>query len=292
MKYNYVLVSKLMDKKSLIISDLDGTLLNNNAELSDYTISVVNRLIEEGYHFSIATARSLESVVNIVKPLKLKIPVILHNGNDIYDFSSKIYMIRHFMPKGIVQEILDYYIGLNFNPIIYGLNKRNESKIHYLKAENPSEIYYINKRIENKDPRLVQVEFLDINALQIHEINVIGKKKILDPIYDHISNQYEVGLHYTEHIYCRGYWWLEITHPEATKKQAIEYLLKFLNVENVICFGDSSNDISMFEIANEKYAVANAIPSLKDIASEVIYSNENDGVAKYLEQFLKKGSFN
>ena len=281
-----------MDKKSLIISDLDGTLLNNNAELSDYTISVVNRLIEQGYQFSIATARSLESVANIVKPLKLEIPVILHNGNDIYDFSSKSYIIRHFMPKGIVQEILDYYNGLNFNPIIYGLNERNESKIHYLKAENPSEIYYINKRISSKDPRLVQVEFLDINALQIHEINIIEKKKMLDPIFDHISNHYEVGLHYTEHIYCREYWWLEVTHPKATKKQAIEYLMKYLNFENVVCFGDSSNDISMFEIANKKYAVANAIPSLKDIASGVIDSNENDGVAKYLEQFLKKGSFN
>ena len=117
-----------MDKNSLIISDLDGTLLNNNAELSDYTISVVNRLIEQGYHFSIATARSLESVVNIVKPLKFKVPVILHNGNDIYDFSSKTFIVRHFLPKGIAQEILDYYLTKIQNSNILNTLKLTQKK--------------------------------------------------------------------------------------------------------------------------------------------------------------------
>jgi len=67
-----------------------------------------------------------------------------------------------------------------------GLNENNENKVHYVKASNPSEIYYFNKRIENNDPRLVQVANLDLNALNIHEINVIEKKETLDPIYEYI----------------------------------------------------------------------------------------------------------
>jgi len=277
-----------MDKKSLIISDLDGTLLNNDAEFSDSTISVVNRLIDQGYHFSIATARSLESVFKYLQSINVKIPVILNNGVFVYDPLSESYLLEHYLPKDIIQEIIDYYFKLDLNPILYGLNNRNESKIHYLKAVNPSEVYYFNKRIENKDPRLVKVPILDINALKIFEINVIGTKKELDPIYNYITGRFQASVHYTEHIYCRGYWWLEITHPEATKKRAIEYLMKFLNVENVVCFGDSSNDISMFEISDEKYAVANAIPLLKEMASGVLESNENNGVALFLEQFLNK----
>ena len=68
----------------------------------------------------------------------------------------------------------------------------------------------------------------------------------------------------------------------ATKANAIAELKNFLGCDKVVCFGDGINDISMFNIADESYAVENAEDELKNIADAVIDSNENDGVAKWL----------
>ena len=68
----------------------------------------------------------------------------------------------------------------------------------------------------------------------------------------------------------------------ASKAHAVLQLKELLHCEKVVVFGDGANDIPMFEIADESYAMANAIEELKEKATAVIDSNENDGVAKWL----------
>ena len=68
----------------------------------------------------------------------------------------------------------------------------------------------------------------------------------------------------------------------ASKSHAILQLKELLHCDKVVVFGDGINDIPMFKIADECYAMANAIDDLKQIATAVIDSNENDGVAKWL----------
>lgn len=74
---------------------------------------------------------------------------------------------------------------------------------------------------------------------------------------------------------------------KATKAEAIKKLKKLCGCERVVSFGDAINDISMFEISDECYAVANAVDELKAIATGVIESNEEDGVAKWLNKHVK-----
>ena len=74
--------------KTLYVSDLDGTLLNSNIELSDYTVRTINSLIEKGMNFTFATARSLNSSRGITNNLKLNLPVIVYNGAFIMDKES------------------------------------------------------------------------------------------------------------------------------------------------------------------------------------------------------------
>ena len=81
-------------------------------------------------------------------------------------------------------------------------------------------------------------------------------------------------------------------HPEgATKADAIVTLKNMLHCDKLVCFGDGKNDVSMFEIADECYAVSNAESELKEIATAVIGSNENDGVAKWLAANANKEEF-
>lgn len=70
----------------------------------------------------------------------------------------------------------------------------------------------------------------------------------------------------------------------ASKANAIKQLKEQLGCDKMVVFGDGKNDIDMFELADEAYAVANAVEELKKIATGVIESNNDDGVAKWLEE--------
>lgn len=81
--------------------------------------------------------------------------------------------------------------------------------------------------------------------------------------------------------------WLEIMPLEASKSNAIIQLKEMLKCEKLVVFGDGRNDIDMFQIADESYAVANAHEDLKHYATDIIISNDEDGVAKWLDEKFK-----
>jgi hydroxymethylpyrimidine pyrophosphatase-like HAD family hydrolase len=81
-----------------------------------------------------------------------------------------------------------------------------------------------------------------------------------------------------------------LTPKKATKAEGIRRLKELLHCDKVIAFGDAANDIPMFEIADECYAVENAAEELKTIANGVIESNDNDGVAKWLQAHIRQKS--
>lgn len=78
---------------------------------------------------------------------------------------------------------------------------------------------------------------------------------------------------------------MEIMPKKASKAEAIKRLKEIWRCDRVVSFGDAVNDIPMFEISDECYAVANAVPELKAYATGEIASNDEDGVAKWLAQF-------
>ena len=77
--------------------------------------------------------------------------------------------------------------------------------------------------------------------------------------------------------------WLEIMPQSSSKSNAVLRLKKYLNAEKVVVFGDGKNDVDMFNIADESYAVENAVEDLKKIATGIIGNNNDDSVAKWLE---------
>ncbi len=78
--------------------------------------------------------------------------------------------------------------------------------------------------------------------------------------------------------------WLEIMPLNASKANAIRQLKALLGCEKIVAFGDGKNDVDMFELADEGYAVENAHKDLKKYATDIILSNEKDGVAQWLVQ--------
>jgi len=273
-----------MEISTLIISDLDGTLLNEMGELNPYTISIINRLISKGYLFSIATARALESARPLIQSLNINIPFILHNGVSIWDPITEKYLRHLFIQNNLISNLIEIIDKNQLNPFLYGVNSKNENKVYYTQVSNYAEKYYVEDRLSRNDPRFQKVKSIQWNDINIHEINVLGSKSDIFPIAQILMNRKEYGIHFSEDIYPPGYFRLEITHPSASKKNALIYLKEELKIDNLICFGDANNDIPMFEIADEKYAMENAVSSLKKISTKIIQSNQDDGVARFLEE--------
>lgn len=114
----------------------------------------------------------------------------------------------------------------------------------------------------------------------IFYITCIDSPEKLKPLYDKYKDKFHCV--YQKDIYTYEQW-LEIMPLEASKANAIKQLQKILECDRVIVFGDGRNDIDMFELADESYAVQNADEQLKRYATAVISSNDEDGVAHWLE---------
>ena len=112
-------------------------------------------------------------------------------------------------------------------------------------------------------------------------ITCIDSKERLAPFFEKYKDKYHVV--FQQDIYTKEQW-LEIMPRAASKSNAILQLKKLLGCEKVISFGDAANDIDMFRISDEAYAVANAFDELKKTATGVIGSNNDDGVAKWLDR--------
>lgn len=136
------------------------------------------------------------------------------------------------------------------------------------------------------DVRTNEVNSLsELKEGNIFYITCIDEPKKLMPLYGKYKDKYHCV--YQTDVYTNEQW-LEIMPLEASKSNAIRQLQSMLNCEKLIVFGDGKNDIDMFQMADKSYAVANAHDELKQYATEVILSNNEDGVARWLEANYKQ----
>ena len=119
----------------------------------------------------------------------------------------------------------------------------------------------------------------DLRKGDIFYITCIDEEEKLKPLYDKYRDRFHCV--FQKDIYTNDQW-LEIMPIAASKSNAIRELKALLECEKVISFGDALNDIPMFEISDECYAVENAVDGLKAVATGIIGSNREDSVAKWL----------
>ncbi len=111
----------------------------------------------------------------------------------------------------------------------------------------------------------------------------IGEEEELKPLYDIFAGDERYTCTFQQELY-RPEYWLEIMPRKATKYNGILKLKELWHCDKVISFGDSVNDIPMFQISDQCYAVENAVDSLKKLATGIIGNNDSDSVAKWLEE--------
>ncbi|MBD5547240.1 MAG: HAD family hydrolase [Lachnospiraceae bacterium] len=266
----------------LYVSDLDGTLLNSREQISPYSLQIINGLIENGMKFTYATARSLSSASKVAKGLSVHIPVIIYNGAFIVEADTGKILYSTGFSKEEQQFAANLLKASGLFPLVYTYRDNQEKVLWYPSHENDGIRNYLSAR--KGDKRMESVKDEDsIYQGDMFYFTCIGEKEELQATYEQMKEDPRFRVTFQKELY-RSEYWLEIMPARASKAVAINELKKIWKCSKIISFGDAVNDIPMFQISDQAYAVENAVDELKKYATDVILSNEQDGVAKWLQQ--------
>ena len=268
-------------KRTLYISDLDGTLLNDESRLSGHTVQRLNELIAKGMLFSIATARTPATVVDLMQEVKMNIPAILMTGALTYDLATKQYLAISSFPQEVARQLIDMVATGDMFPMIYYI-EQSQLYVAYRNPINAQQQAFIAQRTGTPYKKYIEVDEGFTVPEKCVLIFFMGDYDKLEAIYNLISDTagHHSYLYYDNLQPTQGY--LEIYPSGTTKAGAIQQLAQRIGVDEVVVFGDNVNDMSMFEIAQRSYAVENAVESLKERATDIIASNTHDGVVQFL----------
>jgi len=264
---------------SLYVSDLDGTLLTSGETLSPFTVDTINGLTSRGMLFSYATARSLVTAKRVTRGLNARFPLIVYNGAFIVDNVTEEILLAHYFEDDIA-EVFEKLFENEIYPIVYAYINGVERFSFVPEKCTPGMRKFIQSRKGDRRTNRVN-EPVELTKGNPFYITCIDTPEKLGPLYEGYKDKYHAV--YQRDIYT-GEQWLELMPKQASKSNAIKELKEMLGCDKLVTFGDGKNDIDMFEISDEAYAVENADWELKAIATGIIESNNNDGVAKWLRE--------
>ena len=272
----------------LFVTDLDGTLLNSNKEVSIKSTEILNKLIDNGVNFTVATARTPATVVDLLQDVNLKLPAVLMNGVLLYDIKEEKYINIKEIGKDTVDKVFDVLNKFDKDAMVYGI-RNNHLWVYHKEFEYSWEYNFYKERADRKQKTFLKVENYQecINESKIINFIVFDKYEKIKGIYEELKKIDEISVEYYEDIYEKGCYFLEAYSAEASKANGIKLLSDYIEHDKLICFGDNLNDIPMFELADECYATANAVERVKEISTDVIGSCDEDGVALFMEKKLK-----
>ncbi|MBN2558782.1 MAG: HAD-IIB family hydrolase [Clostridia bacterium] len=267
--------------KTLYISDLDGTLLNGGAELSEYTAGALRKLIEGGVHFTIATARTTATVEHILERVPVNVPAILMNGVLIYDMRKRIYLKKNPLPDDAVETVLAAIKSTGQAGLMYAI--RDEKLITYYERLDDGPLRdFVAERVKKYNKTFTKTNEFSKTGADVIYFAFLESHDRIQRLRGLVKDIAGLDTVMYKDIYSGDLWYLECYSSAASKFNGVNYLRREYGYGRIVGFGDNLNDIPLFEACDECLAVENAKPELKEKADAVIGSNIDDGVARWL----------
>ena len=214
-----------MRRKTLYLSDLDGTLLMPDASLSPFSRQCLNELIRQGLSFSCATARTAASAVPILDGLFLPLPVILLNGSCLFDLRTKRYEAVHYLHADAFAALLSLCRESGIHGFFHTI-ENDTLCTYYTKTDTPIAAAYMQDRIKRYHKRFIPLsdpaEIPNTHAVVYFTYTNSAQK--LDPLLPRIQALPHLRYEYYEDVYHPGFQYLEIFDASASKYSASRYL--------------------------------------------------------------------
>lgn len=266
----------IREKIKVVISDLDGTLLNSDHKISQYTKTVFQELHNQNYLLIVATGRHHLDALSIVDGLGCPVYLVTSNGARIHSPEREL-LFSLDLKSELVKSVFDLEIdpgitSVLFKEDVWQTNQHNEKLNDFQKESS-----YL--------PEIVDFSSLeDFGGIKFffthdnHQTLVDLKDRILEHHSDYFNHAFSLP-------FC-----LEFMHKSVDKSMAIAKILEKENFifEQTISFGDGFNDENMLRSSGKGLIMGNAPDSFKNklIHLEVISTNDKDGVAKFIAQEL------
>lgn len=262
-------------KYKLIAADMDGTLLNSQSVITEKTRDAIHRVVEKGVIFTICTGRPIQGVERYNDVLNLDSPFITYNGAMIVMGKSReILFEQHLTPDG-ARDVLTWGKRFNTTMIAWSNNKL------YVNALNDRVNEY--KWLSGVEPVLITDEEEIINN-DITKILWYDRPEEIERFQEILKDKLGEGV-----TYCTSKpAFLEFFDSRVSKAVAMEKIGERFGIkrEEMVAIGDGFNDLSMIEYAGMGVAMANAPEEIKKKADYITLSNDDDGVAYFLDKFF------
>lgn len=272
-----------MNLKTLYISDLDGTLLNPEKEVSAYTKSAINAFIAQGGSFTAATARSAASCVKILSGLDIRVPAVLMNGAVIFDLAERSYVKTEIISYEPAHSIIGILREHEISGFMYAVYQGNLIT-YYENLEARALKDFYDERVLKYYKSFEQVSSFEEKLIGnniIYFTLIDGYEKLL-AVYNSLKTNPDIDMALYRDNYGYRPWYLEVFSVGASKYNAVKYLREYGQYGRIVGFGDNYNDIPLLKACDEFYSVSNAVDELKALSTAVIGSNTEDAVARFI----------
>lgn len=260
-----------------LVSDIDGTLLNNNKEISQENLESISQFRRMGGLFTLATGRSYMEAKRYIEQLDLQFPVILCNGAILYEPVSESVFPVHTMPRNLMLSLLhelERKLPSSIDFFAYGLDTVYATKMGPLAKAGVDQIDFNVEMLTSFEqiPDTLCIKVIAVATDEEMKL-LLDWSKTADFPVDFIPSSDN---------------YFEILPAGASKGNALSALLKRLHLtpDKAAAIGDHCNDLSMLSRAGLGAAVANAHPAVLQQAKIIVPSNNDHGVAHLIHDHL------
>lgn len=266
----------------LILSDIDGTILDNNHQVDAHLRDTITELKKESIPFVLASARSPHGMFPIAQELNLGAnPIACYNGALIVEGNKEHYqtLIEHGLSKADVKKI----VALINNPVTARIKiNRNMRK---LLLEEIDQWVQIEADITKESPDIRNFDtLLTDDAIPIHKLLLIANAQAIQEFFTYLKrvNFEDTSFYLSKDNY------LEVTSQSVSKENALLEIAKYydISLSQTMAIGDNYNDIPMLKLAGLGVAMANAPQAVKNEADIETVSNNDNGVSKVIEDYV------
>jgi hypothetical protein len=267
----------------LIVFDLDGTLLNRQSTISDYTSETLQLLSKREIAYTVATGRTLHGARAILEGHSFTLPQVFKNGVMIWHPQQQHYSSSTTLTASELDNVVRACIHNGLTPFVFSLDEDDNSTVYHPVLQTEADLELIRVLGIDGHVRMCALDELPADAAVTH-VNSIGAANAVKAVVGSVEDEAHLVAYSGLAREGAEWHWLDIHHSDASKGGAIKMLKELLGLERVICFGDSNNDLSMFETADEAYAPANANDAVKSAATAVIGHHDEEGIARFLRE--------
>ncbi len=269
-----------MNKYDIVFCDIDDTLNPSNSKTSERTKEVMKKLKEKGIKVVVNTGRSAKYAVEKSIEAHLSEYTISSNGAEVYNYHERKEIFSKPIPEEITKEIYNYCITHDMTIILNCLENRFINIKDYKYNSEPA-IYFEDIDTVLKENKINQLVILSSNFDRMLALPNMFKEKFPSLKVVHSS----IGLIEEKRVKGKEYYH-DLVLENTAKSTGIVELLDYLDIdsERAIAIGNGYDDICMCDVVGTSVAVENANQTLKEVATYITDTSENDGVAKILEK--------